>query len=193
MALPFLRPARRSHHENPVMTGRSAEVRLSLLPRAVVLVAISTALHVGILHRIAPFGVVPGSLLVLTTVVAIETGSDLGALVGFLSGLALNVIDLGSPFGVASLIFCVTGWLVGAARDYAFPGAERVPFALIAAASLFATSLYGLLITAARGFSVDALKHLGVVVALTMVLNPLVSLVLGPIVRRVLGVNWNET
>jgi rod shape-determining protein MreD len=175
------------------VTGRSAEVRLSLLPRAVLLVFIATALHVALLHRIAPFGVVPGSLLVLTTITAIETGSDLGALVGFLSGMALNVITLDSPFGVASLIFCVTGWLVGAARDYAFPGAERVPFALVAVASFFGTSLYGLLLTAARGFTLDAVKHLGVVVLVTLVLNPIISLILGPLVRRVLGVNWNET
>jgi rod shape-determining protein MreD len=175
------------------MTGRSAEIRLALIPRAALLVLIATSLHVAILHRVAPFGVVPGSLLVLTTIVGIETGSDLGALVGFLSGLALNVIDLESPIGVASLIFCLTGWLVGAARDYAFPGAERVPFAMIAASSLFATSLYGLLLTAARGLTVPTIRHLGFVVAVSLVLNPLVSLILGPLVRRVLGVNWNET
>jgi rod shape-determining protein MreD len=175
------------------MTGRSAEIRWALIPRAALLVLIATALHVSVLHRVAPFGVVPGSLLVLTTIVGIETGSDLGALVGFLCGLALNVIDLESPIGVASLIFCLTGWLVGAARDYAFPGAERVPFAMIAVASLFATSLYGLLLTAARGLTVPTVRHLGLVVLVSLVLNPIVSLILGPLVRRVLGVNWNET
>jgi cell shape-determining protein MreD len=175
------------------MTGRSAEIRLSLLPRAVLLVGLATALHVAVLHRIAPFGVVPGSLLVLTTIVAIETGSDMGALVGFLGGLAINVIDLDSPLGLASLLYCLTGWVVGVARDYAFPGAERVPFALIAVASVVTTGFYGLILTAASGLNGATGIHLAKVVGLTLILNPLIGLLLGPLVRRVLGVNWNQS
>ncbi len=175
------------------MTGRSAEIRLALLPRAVVLVLLATMAHVAVLHRIAPFGVVPGSLLVLTTIVGIETGSDMGALVGFLGGIALNVINLDSPLGLPSLLFCITGWVVGFARDYAFPGAERVPFALIATASLITTGFYGLLLTAADGLSTVSAIHLAKVVGLTLILNPLVGLLFGPLVRRVLGVNWNQS
>jgi cell shape-determining protein MreD len=175
------------------MTGRSAEIRLALLPRAIVLVGIATALHVAVLHRFAPFGVVPGSLLVLTTIVAIETGSDIGALVGFLGGLAINVIDLESPLGLASLLYCLAGWVVGVARDYAFPGAERVPFALIAVASVVTTGFYGLILTAATGLTATTSVHLAKVVGLSLLLNPLVGFLMGPLVRRVLGVNWNQT
>jgi cell shape-determining protein MreD len=175
------------------MTGRSAEIRVSLLPRAIVLVCLATAVHVGLLHRIAPFGVVPGSLLVLTTIVAIETGSDMGALVGFLGGLAINVIDFDSPLGLPSLLYCVTGWVVGVARDYAFPGAERVPFALIAVASLVTTGFYGLILTSNNGLNASTSLHLGKVVGITLVLNPLIGLLMGPLVRAVLGVNWNQS
>lgn len=174
------------------MTGRSAPFRAAALPRIVLLVAIGTVLHVAVLHWIAPFGVVPGTLMVLTAVAAVETGSDLGATAGFLCGLALNIVDIDSTIGLPSLLYCVMGWLVGRARDRVFPGAERVPFALVALSSALTTAFYGLLITTARGLTVGSLRHLALVVGVTLVLNPLVSIILGPVVRTVLGVNWNE-
>jgi cell shape-determining protein MreD len=174
------------------VAGRNANLQWSLLPRSVVLVVVAAALHVAVLHRITPFGVVPGTLLVVTVVAAIETGSDLGALVGFLCGIALACIDLDAPFGVAALLFAVTGWLVGFGRDVAFPGAQRVPFALISVASVVTTGLYGLLIIAARGIDRASLTQLAIVVGVTLILNPIVGVLLGPIVRRILGVNWNE-
>jgi rod shape-determining protein MreD len=157
------------------------------------LVLLVTLLHVSVLHRIAPFGVIPGTLLVTAVVVAMETGSDVGALVGFLCGLTVNVIDLDSPFGVPALLFCVTGWMVGVARDYAFPGADRVPFALVTVASVVTTGFYGLLVNAARGFNAESWATLGITVAVTALLNPLVSVAIGPLVRRVLGVTWTES
>ncbi len=174
------------------MSGRRAPLRAAALPRLVLLVAVGTILHVALLHRIAPFGVVPGTLMVLTAVAAVETGPDFGATTGFLCGLALNVIDIDSTMGLPSLLFCIMGWLVGGARDRVFPGAERVPFALVALSSAVTTGFYGLLITASSGLSIGALRHLGLVVAVTLVLNPLVSILLGPVVRTALRVNWNE-
>lgn len=174
------------------MIGRSAPIRAAAIPRLLLLTGVGAVLHVVLLHRIAPFGVVPGTLMVMTAVAAIETGPDLGAAAGFLCGLAMNVIDLESRIGVPSLLFCLMGWLVGRARDRMFPGADRVPFALIALASVVTTGFYGSLMTAARGFTVSSLRHLGVVVAVTLVLNPLISILVGPIVRTVLGVNWND-
>jgi rod shape-determining protein MreD len=174
------------------MSGRQAPLRVAALPRLALLVVVGTILHVALLHRIAPFGVVPGTLMVLTAVAAVETGPDFGATTGFLCGLALNVIDIDSTIGLPSLLFCIMGWLVGGARDRVFPGAERVPFALVALSSAVTTGFYGLLITASSGLSVGALRHLGLVVAVTLVLNPLVSILLGPVVRTTLRVNWNE-
>jgi rod shape-determining protein MreD len=174
------------------MTGRLAPFSPSALPRLIVGVAAVAALHVAILHRLAPFGVVPGTLMVFTAVVAIETGSDLGAAAGFLAGLAVNLFDLDSTLGFPSLLFCVMGWLVGRARDRAFPGAQRVPFALVALSSFLTTAVYGLLITSARGLSFESLRHLGVVSAVSLLINPVMAVFIGPIVRTVLKVNWNE-
>jgi rod shape-determining protein MreD len=174
------------------MAGRNAALQWSLIPRAVLLVAVAAVLHVFVLHRIAPFGVVPGTLLVVTVIAAIETGSDLGALVGFLAGLAVACIDLDAPFGLAALLFSVTGWLLGVIRDYAFPSASRIPFALVAAASVVTTGTYGLLVLASRGIDRVGIVQLAVVVGVTALLNPVIGITLGPVVRRVLGVNWNE-
>jgi rod shape-determining protein MreD len=174
------------------MAGRNASLRWSVLPRVVLLVIAASVLHVFVLHRLAPFGVVPGTLLIVTVIAAIETGSDLGGLVGFLAGLALACIDLDSPFGLAALLFSVTGWLIGVVRDYAFPQAHRIPFALVAIASVLTTGVYGLLVQVSRGLDRVAIVELALVLGVTVLLNPVVGVVLGPLVRRVLGVNWNE-
>lgn len=174
------------------MSARRSPLSATALPRLILLVAVGTVLHVAVLHRIAPFGVVPGTLMVLTAVAAVETGPDFGATTGFLCGLAVNVIDIDSTIGLPSLLFCVMGWLVGGARDRVFPGAERVPFALVALSSAITTGFYGLLIEASSGLTVSSLRHLGLVVAVTLILNPLVSVLLGPVVRSALRVSWNE-
>lgn len=174
------------------MIGRSAPMRAAAFPRLMLLAGLGAILHVVVLHRVAPFGVVPGTLMVITAVAAIETGPDLGAAAGFLCGLAMNIIDIDSRIGVPSMLFCLMGWLVGRARDRMFPGADRVPFALIALASVVTTGFYGSLITASRGFTLSSLRHLALVVAVTLVLNPLLSILVGPIVRTVLGVSWND-
>ncbi len=174
------------------MTGRRAPFRASAFPRLALLVFIGAALHVALLHRIAPFGVVPGTLMVLTAIAAVETGPDIGATAGFLCGLAVNMIDIDSTLGLPSLLYCLMGWLVGGARDRVFPGAERVPFALVAFSSALTTALYGLLITSAQGLTMGTLRHLAFVVAISLFLNPVLSIALSPLVRTVLRVNWNE-
>jgi cell shape-determining protein MreD len=174
------------------MTGRFAEFRPALLPRLLSLVIIVTVLHVGVFAQIRVFGVIPETMLLVTVLAALETGPNVGVIVGFASGLALAVADLDAPLGVAALLFAITGWTIGIVRDYAFPGAGRVPFALVLLSTAIVTGLYGLLLAGARGMTIPALRHIALVMVIAPLLNCVVGIPLRPLVRLVLGVNWNE-
>jgi cell shape-determining protein MreD len=174
------------------MTGRLAEFRPALIPRLLVLVVITTMLHSGVFAQVRVLGIMPETLLLVTVLAALETGPNVGVAVGFLAGLAVAVVDLDAPLGVAAFLFAITGWTIGIVRDYAFPGAGRVPFALVIVSSVIVTGLYGLLLAGARGMTVTALFHVGRAVLIVPLLNCLIGIALRPIVRIVLGVNWNE-
>lgn len=172
--------------------GRYAEVRPQVLTRVLLLVVTALAAHVAVLHRIRLFGVAPDTMLLVSIVAALETGSELGAAVGFAAGMGIDLVSTGTPLGLRALIFTLVGWGVGFARDRAFPGAERVPFALVAVASVLGTALYGGLLTAARGVTMPSLRHLGTTIAVVAVLNAVFSPPARPVVRWLLSVNWND-
>jgi cell shape-determining protein MreD len=128
----------------------------------------------------------------VSIVAALETGSSFGAAVGFASGMGMDLVSTGTPLGLRALIFTLVGWGVGFARDRAFPGADRVPFALVAVASVLGTAVFGLALLVARGVTTASLGHLGRVVLVVAVLNAALSPIARPVVRRLLAVNWND-
>lgn len=174
------------------MTARLAEFRPALIPRILALVLIATLLHVGVFSQLRVFGVIPETLLLVTVLAALETGPNVGVSLGFVAGLAYAITDLDAPLGLAALLFCLAGWVVGVIRDYAFPGAGRVPFALVIASSVVVTASHGLLLAAGRGLTVANLRDLAVSVAIVPLLNCVVGVALRPLVRLILKVNWNE-
>jgi rod shape-determining protein MreD len=81
-------------------------VRLTLVVVTLVVFQNSVFDHLHI------FDAVPVLCLVATVAVAYEEGPQSGALFGFLSGLATDMI-LTTPIGLSALSFAVTGYLVG--------------------------------------------------------------------------------
>ncbi len=174
------------------MTGRFASFRWALVPRLLLLVIFATMLHLAAFSQFRLLGIIPETLLLVTVLAALETGPNVGVLVGFFSGLAYAVSDLDAPLGVAALLFAVTGWTIGIVRDYAFPGAGRVPFALVIISSATVTALHGFLLAAARGLDSQSVRHVLLAIVMVPILNCVAGIVMRPVVRVVLGVNWNE-
>lgn len=172
--------------------GRYAEVRPQVLSRIALLVVTGLVAHVAILHRPRFLGASPDTMLLVTIVAALETGSQLGAAVGFASGMGMDLVSTGTPLGLRALVFTIVGWGVGYVRDHAFPGAERVPFALVALASIAGTALYGGSLMLARGVTTAALDHLSRTVGVVALMNAVLSPIARSAVRRLLGVNWND-
>ena len=61
-----------------------------------------------------PIAGVRGDLLILLAIVAgLTLGPDRGAIVGFASGLILDLFLPGSPLGLRALVFCLVGFVAG--------------------------------------------------------------------------------
>ncbi|MHB8219289.1 MAG: rod shape-determining protein MreD [Acidimicrobiales bacterium] len=78
---------------------------------ATVLLALVVQSTVGVDIRIA--GVHPDLMLLLPIAAGIAGGPEDGALVGFLAGLAADLL-LPTPFGLSALVDCLVGFAVGA-------------------------------------------------------------------------------
>jgi rod shape-determining protein MreD len=89
------------------MSGRSI-FRLALLIFALLIVQSTIMLSIRI------DGVHPDLLWLLPITAALLDGPETGAIVGFWSGLALDLI-LPTPFGLSALVGCILGYAVGSA------------------------------------------------------------------------------
>jgi len=84
-------------------------VRIALL--IVVIVVLQTTLF----SRLRIAGVAPELGLLIAVAIAYREGPVVGAVVGFVTGLAMDCF-LATPFGLSALAFALTGYTVGVAQ-----------------------------------------------------------------------------
>jgi rod shape-determining protein MreD len=76
--------------------------------------------------ELRPFGV-PGDLLLLLAIAAGMVGGPMrGATVGFIAGLAMDLVLL-TPFGLSSLTYLAVGYAVGTIHDGVLRSAPWIP------------------------------------------------------------------
>jgi rod shape-determining protein MreD len=139
--------------------------------RAALLVLTTLVVHVALLSQVVVFGVRPETLQLLTIVTAVQAGSQMGAGTGVLAGLAADLLA-STPFGYGAVSLGIVGYAVGFARDRAFAGSERYSWPLVAAGSVAATALMGVLVLASEPASVRFhLEGLAVTIAVVTVMN----------------------
>lgn len=78
---------------------------------ALVIVSL-VVLQTSVFNHLRVFDAVPDLLLVATVAIAYEEGTAVGALFGFIAGLAIDLF-LVTPFGLSALAFAITGYGVG--------------------------------------------------------------------------------
>jgi rod shape-determining protein MreD len=98
-------------------------------------------------HSIGVFGIRPDLVLLVLVFVGIQEGQVLATLMGFASGLMLDVYDP-QALGVNSLANAVVGFLVGATRVQVVAEEIRVQaviffFASLARDTIYFTCIYG--------------------------------------------------
>jgi rod shape-determining protein MreD len=120
---------------------------------------------------ISPLAIAGGRgnvVLLLAIAAALETDAERGAIVGFASGLAFDML-LDTPMGLSALTGALVGWAVGKAKDSVLRDAAAIQLGLVAVASALGTLLYaGLAVVV--GVTVDA-GRLPAIVAVIVVVN----------------------
>ena len=110
-----------------------ARVALVLLSAAVLERGLFSQLRIG--------GAAADILLLLAISAGMVGGPDRGAVVGFFAGLVLDLLGQ-SPLGLYALVYCVVGYVVGAAHSAVVRASRWEPMALAFLASAVAIALY---------------------------------------------------
>lgn len=81
--------------------------------RLVLLVITLVVLENTVFRHLRIFDAIPALCLIATVAIAYEEGPQTGALFGFVSGLATDMLLSATPAGLSGLSFALTGYLLG--------------------------------------------------------------------------------
>lgn len=81
--------------------------------KVAVVVLTALLLQVSLFSRFSFEGARPDVMVLVAVVAGFVAGPEKGAIVGFVSGAAFDVV-LSTPFGLSALVFTIVGYLVGA-------------------------------------------------------------------------------
>jgi rod shape-determining protein MreD len=118
----------------------------------------------------------PDALLLVAVCAGLVAGSEVGAVVGFATGLVADLFVL-APLGLSALVFSLVGYAVGAFRSTLIRESWWMPPATAFIASAGGVALYGVL-GAVLGQSQYVTPHLVTVALLVGVMNCVLSLAL---------------
>ena len=114
-------------------------------------VAVGLLLVTAVLLQTALFpfltlgGFRPDLLLLVTVALGLRDGPLPGLRVGFAAGVLTDLLVSQSPVGLAALVYCVVGFVVGLARPYLAPDSVTAPLFLAFLSGLLGTAWYGVL------------------------------------------------
>lgn len=112
--------------------------RLRLLLVVVLVLVVQTAL----LSRLRIAGVIPDAMLLLAVCAGIVGGPDRGAVVGFVSGIAIDLFLVTTPVGLSALVFALVGYGVGIVAEGTVRAAWWIPVLTAAAASAIGSVVF---------------------------------------------------
>jgi len=138
-------------------------------------------LHLSVLSRIRVLGVMPDLMLLLAVAAGITGGQSRGAVVGFGSGMALDLF-LRTPLGLSALVFCLVGYGVGTAQT----GILRSSWWIPVLTALVASAL-GELTFALAGAMVGETQLVNAHLLLVMAVVGATNAALAPLTVRIMG------
>ena len=140
-------------------------------------------IELTVLDRLRVFGAGPDVMLLLAVVAGIVGGPRVGALLGFASGIVLDLF-LETPMGLSALVFCLVGYAVGNIQGGVLRAAWWIPVLTTLVASVAGVLFYALVATVV-GQPHLVTPHLLIVAAVVGVFNALAA----PIALRL--VKWS--
>ncbi len=151
-------------------------------PRFRVPLVVLTALllQVTLMARLRLFGVVPDLMLLMAVAGGINGGPIRGAVIGFASGMAIDMF-LETPVGLSALVFSIVGYAVGAVETGILRAAWWIPVLTAFLASMAGEALFAV---AAQVVGRPGLltARLGVIVVIVGITSAALAL---PVVRVV--------
>ncbi len=157
-------------------------VRLPL--RLIALALVAVVLQEAAISQISVFGVSADLTPLVVMSVGLLAGSMAGSLMGFGTGLFVDLV-LVQTLGVTSLLYIAIGYWSGRLRELRDPAHGLVPLALGAVATLFAgigMALIQFLLGVSSPVSLLLLQQ----IFITMLVNTLIALPVYALVRRVI-------
>ena len=122
--------------------------------RLAVVALVTLVVQVVVISPLELWGGRGNVVLLFAIAAALETDAERGALAGFASGLAFDLL-LDTPTGLSALTGALVGWAVGSAKETVLRDATVIWIGLVAVASALGTLLYaGLAVV--LGVTVDA-------------------------------------
>jgi rod shape-determining protein MreD len=152
-------------------------------PRLRVPLVVITALvlQLSVLTRLRVAGVMPDIMLLLAVAAGLTGGQARGAIVGFASGMAVDLF-LRTPLGLSALVFCMVGYAVGTAQTGILRSSWWIPVVTALLASAAGELLFALA-GAMVGETQLVRAHLLLVIAVVGATNAL----LAPLTVRTMG------
>ena len=144
-------------------------------PRLRVPLVILTVLifDLSVFSRIRVAGVMPDLMLLLAVAAGITGGEVRGAVVGFASGMVVDLF-LQTPLGLSALVFSVVGYAVGAAQSGILRASWWIPILTAFLASAAGALLFALAASVVGETSLVTAR-LGLVVLLVGAMNALLT------------------
>ena len=144
---------------------------MKVAARVAFVLLIAAVLERGLFSQLRVGGAAADIMLLLAISAGMVGGADRGAVVGFFAGLTLDLL-VQSPLGLYALVYCVVGYVVGAAHTAVVRTSRWEPVVLAVLASVVGIALY-----VVASFMVGRTglinRHLLVVVAVVTVANAL--------------------
>lgn len=135
-----------------------------------------------VLTHVRVFGAMPDAMLLLAIAGGMSGGPTTGAVVGFGSGMAIDLF-LQTPMGLSALVFCLVGYVVGLLQATMLRSAWWIPLLTAFVASAAGVALFAL-VGSVVGETDMVTSRLAVVIVVVAVGN----VVLAPFVIRL--VRW---
>lgn len=110
----------------------------------VILAVVGLAVQTSLLSAVSLAGTKPELLLLIVVALAMTDGAGLGALAGFICGVATDALG-GMPQGLSALTFTLAGYGVGTYRAHVATPSAWLPMGTVAVTTFLATMFYGLL------------------------------------------------
>jgi len=113
------------------------------LVRYALLILTAAVLQKALFSQLRIDGAVPDALLVLAVAAGVVSGAERGAMVGFFSGLALDLM-LTTPFGLGAVCYLAAGALAGLLETSLVRSARWLTVVIAAASAVVGVGMFAL-------------------------------------------------